>query len=334
MDSIQTVYTSQLTHKPVHSQSPLKAGDTVKDGRYEIDTDTVNAGGFGRIYRAYDTRQNRDGSRHAVAIKEFCISQYQPGMDRAYKLMRKKFKEEVKLLAALNKQHDFHVPTIHGDLIRENDRLMYVMTFINGPTLTEVVKKDGKMAEKVAVDYITQIGKVLYKAHNWGVFHCDISPNNIMLEGEGKNAILVDFGNAKSYNSMLSEQSDSEASSTSNDETCVVRTLGFSPSDTDLIGTAKGDVYSLAATLYYLLTGKTPLSVETDYGLEETLSTLKKNRVTKKTTQAIVNALYVISESSTQDIKTFLSQLPKDIVFNTLLNYNDYDYDNNKILSL
>ena len=317
---------------------PLKKGDRVynKDGRrfYEIISNTVNEGGFGRIYKVYGSRKNKDGSRHVDALKEFCLnddsnrSRSSMGdYTRIYNsakidLMVKKFKMEVELLKELNKQKDRHVPVVHYKEFWDEDRLFYVMTYIDGPTLTDVVEENGVMTEEAAVGYIVQIGKVLYKAHKWGLMHCDISPNNIMLDGDF--AVLVDFGNAKSYDQLL--VSLDEAPQNVIEEMELAGTPGFSPSPI-YIGSPQGDVYSLAATLFYLLTGSKVGTLETERACDKLIAKLINRKISIETIYAIMNALKLDSSNSTKDAKTFLSQLPYNIVFNSLLNYNDHDYN-------
>ena len=324
----------------------MEKGTTLKNGQYEIISDTVNAGGFGRIYRAYGSRREKNGDRHIVAIKEFCVNELQDLLNRSVslgtysmaevkdhvKLLRDKFYEEADLLAKLNDQRDRHVPRVHGKVFKDGGRLFYAMTFIDGPTLTQVVKDRGALSEEIAVDLIVQIGKVLYKAHNWGVMHCDVSPNNIMLENGF--AILVDFGNAKSNPSLIHNiERPSDIlycldlhSLNIPDFDLLIGTPGFSPAST-LIGTPQGDVYSLAATLFFLLTGKKCATLVSQQSLNNSIELLEGNNVSKKTVTAIMNVLNVMSDNCTTDMKKFLSELPYKIVFNSLLNYNDYDYD-------
>jgi len=327
-----------------YSQPVLPPGTKItgKPGNlYKIIDDTVNAGGFGRIYRAKLDQIYKDNPWKIVALKEFCInpSEFErykntfvgtytmANIDKNIMWMQSKFRQEAILLKRLNEQRDRHVPMIEEEVFRYQDRMFYAMTYIDGPTLTDVVKGHGPMSEEQAVDYIVQIGKLLYKAHNWETVHCDISPNNIMIENGF--AILVDFGNARSYNKFwesITKKQDQDLLSIEDDKAEQVGTSGFCP-DSQYIGTKQGDIYSLAATLYYLLTAERIRPLDTQRSKDNAISKLKSHNVSDETVSAIMHALDLESADCTKDAKTFLWQLPYNIVFNSLLNYNDYDYN-------
>ena len=324
---------------------PVLPPGTILNGkqrnRYKIIDDTVNAGGFGRIYRAELNQIYKGNSWKIVALKEFCINpsefeQYKhtfvgthtmANIDEDIKTMQLKFRKEAELLKHINRQRDRHVPMIEEGIFIDQDRMFYAMTYIDGPTLTDVVKGHGPMSEEQAVDYIAQIGKLLYKAHNWETVHCDISPNNIMIENGF--AILVDFGNARSYNKFwesITKKQDQDLLSIEDDKAEQVGTPRFCP-PAQYIGTKQGDIYSLAATLYYLLTAEHIGTLTTQWSKDNAISKLKSRNVSDETVSAIMHAIDLESADSTKDAKTFLWQLPYDIVFNSLLNYNDYDYN-------
>ena len=295
-----------------YSQPVLPPGTKLKNGFYTILEETVNEGGFGRIYRAKANTPYRDDPWKKVALKEFCInqSQFEPYKNtfigeytRRYlsdrvEEMRERFLKEPRLLEHLNKQRDRHVPMIEKGIFYDLGRIFYAMTYIDGPTLTDVVKGRYPMSEEQAVDYIVQIGK--------------------------------HFGNARSYNKFwesITKKQDQDLLSIEDDKAEQEGTPGFCPS-AQYIGTKQGDIYSLAATLYYLLTAETLLKkLSSQRSKDNAISKLKSHNVSDKTVNAIMHALDLESADSTKDAKTFLWQLPYDIVFNSLLNYNDYDYN-------
>lgn len=324
-----------------YSARPLEAGTLLKDGQYEIIGDTVDAGGFGRIYRAYGSRFEKNGDRHVVAIKEFHInefldndcrsaiigSQVRPIEDSDIERWRNSFYRETEILAKLNEQRDRHVPWVHAynhgkDVVFEdNGRLFYAMTFIDGKTLTEIVESEEQrsLCEEKALYYIIQIAKVLHKAHNWKLMHCDISPNNIMIQDDF--AILVDFGNAMSYDiEWLRHHKRSF------DTSLLAGTPGYCPPP-QYIGSPQGDIYSLAATLYYFLTGEKIGTLSTKTSKINAIELLRSKGVSDETIRAIMNVVDFNSSNCTTDARKFLSELPQDIVLDTLLNYNDSNYN-------
>lgn len=297
------------------SQEPLKPGTKLMNGKYEILELTNNNGGFGWIYRA----RSLDPFSGEVAIKEYHLLDHKyekrctmhtwtmeemKGMENA---MRKKFEMEATTLKDLYKQlEDKHIPKIQDTVWMENGRMFYAMTFIKGQTLREVMR--GAMPERRAVGCIIQIAKVLHKAHRLDLVHADVSPNNIMLKKHGRDyAVLVDWGNAMSYNDGYG-----------------IGTEGYKAPAT-FWGTPQTDVYSLAATLLYLLTGKKPEMLVDEEKIASARQLLTMHEVSAETTEAILHAMNIDNEKATKSIHEFMMELPKDIVIKILLNYTDND---------
>ena len=297
---------------------PLQKGDIVGKGKFEIVSTTVNAGGFGRIYRATDSCHK---SSKKYAVKEFFVETGRGDIDRSmgeytHRAMSYEFRKlcehffmEAKLLwlAGFNLKGPRHIPEIFGLPYEEGGRYFYVMDYIEGPTITEEIRNWGPMLEERAVGLIMQICRVLTYAHINGLVHSDISPNNIILRN-GNIAVLVDFGNARSYDAELTR-------ATMDDRT----RRGFRPYQDaldriaeqmpdfseegqeaiDSIGTPffqapdkiknrpVGDVYSLACTLFFMLTGLKPKP------RMDLLGTLSEFNVSKSTIKAIDEALKI-----------------------------------------
>jgi serine/threonine-protein kinase len=121
------------------------------------------------------------------------------------------------------------------------------MEFVEGENLFEVIKRRGALPESEIVRCICQIGEALTMVHQAGLVHRDAHPGNIMLRKNGK-AVLIDFGIAK-------ELLPQTLSSTGN-----VGNKGFAPYEQMTRGSREPtvDVYCLAATLYYAVTGQFP----------------------------------------------------------------------------
>lgn len=328
------------------TREPLKEGELIGNGRYKIISNTENAGGFGRIYRAeivsHSTFHKKDSF---VAIKEFYVRELADGsltsqtstcISKAsistLNVLLQQFRIESKVLFALSGQRDCHMPKIYNIMSEEQGRYYYVMNYIDGPTLTDVINEQGPMEEDEAINYITQIAKVLYKAHRWKLIHNDISPNNIMLDNN--IAVLVDFGNARGYSNILLKEGYPRETVQFVENISEklfdigIGTACFSAPDKNLHGTPQGDIYSLASTLYFMLTGqKPPMLGSTSRTHKEMKECLAAYNTSETTIDAILHAMTPNMENCTQSAKQFLQELPKDIVFETLLNYNDYDYN-------
>ena len=312
------------------SLPPLEPGTVLKGGRhddYEILELTSNKGGFGRIYRARSLKVSRGGPyEREVAIKEFHLrhtgttglssvhSWTMETVERGIDVMEMKFAVEAKMLSILTHSLlDRHMPQILGYMWTENERMFYVMEFIHGKTLCETMDENPRgyvMPEIKAVSYIIQIAKVLHKAHELGLVHADVSPNNIMHKRTPRNfTVLVDWGNANAMNY---------------DDGYGIGTDGYRAPET-FRGKPQADVYSLAATLLFLLTDWKPLILNSEERIAEVRQRLAEHNVSSETTEAILHAMNVDVDKATASIHEFVSELPKEIVIRMLLNYTDND---------
>ena len=155
---------------------PLAPGTHL--GPYEI-TAPLGAGGMGEVYRARDTRLERN-----VAIK---ILPEQLCKDPTRK---QRFEREAKTISSLNHPH---ICTLH-DIGSQNGIDYLVMECVEGETLAKRLEKGPLPLEQV-LKYGAQIADALDKAHRAGIVHRDLKPGNIMLTASG--AKLLDFGLAK-----------------------------------------------------------------------------------------------------------------------------------------
>ena len=216
---------------------PLSAGD--KLGPYEILT-SIGAGGMGEVYRAKDTKLERD-----VAIKVLPAALAQDPERLA------RFEREAKVLASLNHPN---IATIHG--VEESGGLRgLVMELVKGETLK------GPLPVETALTYAKQIADALEAAHEKGIVHRDLKPANIMVTPEGVVKVL-DFGLA-----AIPQTSIGEPSSPANSPT-----LTISPTRAGMIlGTAaymspeqargkpvdkRADIWAFGVVLYEMLTGR------------------------------------------------------------------------------
>ncbi|MFJ9441283.1 protein kinase [Kitasatospora sp. NPDC101235] len=160
----------------------MRVGD-VLDGRYEFE-EKLGQGGFGVVWRALDTRMHRP-----VAVK---VIRHDDG-DRAKAALR--FAREAS--AAGNLSHP-HIVTVHdlGHSEFDDQQVTFlVMELLTGRTLTEVLR-DGRPEPRVSLRWGRQICEALAAAHDAGVVHRDIKPDNVMITDAGQLKVL-DFGIAQ-----------------------------------------------------------------------------------------------------------------------------------------
>ncbi|MEQ8465091.1 serine/threonine protein kinase [Coleofasciculus sp. E1-EBD-02] len=212
-------------------------GQQLQGGKYVIQ-EVLGQGGFGITYKARHVSLN-----HYVVIKtpnEYL--QYEPD----YHKYVARFIEEAQILARLSRDPHPSIVGVH-DLFQEGIISCLVMNFVEGENLFELVRRRGAIPEAEAVRYIRQIGEALTVVHQAGLTHRDAHPGNIILRQNGK-AVLIDFGIAK------------ELVPSTYTSTGAVGNEGFAPYEQVHRGSREPnvDVYCLAATLYYTLTGQRP----------------------------------------------------------------------------
>ena len=285
----------------------LSSESSLQGGRYRI-VRMLGSGGFGITYVGTQTGLERN-----IVIKEFFMTDYclrdeysnlltVPTVSNVefVERFKDKFLKEARHIAQL--KHPNIVNII--DVFEENGTAYYVMDFIEGGSLAEKVQSEGSLPENVAKRYILQIADALNYIHQRYMNHLDVKPGNIMLS-RNDNAILIDFGLSKQYDSQTGHQTST---------TPVGISHGYAPMEQYKEGgvsefSPETDIYSLGATLYYLLTGaRPPVSQEiNEDGL--TLDQLKAKNISWPTISAIINAMKPRKKERTHDINTFIAEL-------------------------
>ncbi|HUL72222.1 MAG TPA: protein kinase [Vicinamibacterales bacterium] len=214
---------------------PLAPG--TKLGPYEV-TGPLGAGGMGEVYRARDTRLNRD-----VAVKILPASL---AADREH-LVR--FTREAEAASALNHPN---ILTVFD--VGTHDGAPYLVSeLLQGDTLRARLAA-GPLPPSKAIDIARQVAAGLAAAHEQGIVHRDIKPANLLVTTDGRVKIL-DFGLAKQF---VSAETDVTRPQSLTDAGVVMGTLGYmSPEQVRGQKTdARTDIFSLGVVLYEMLTGK------------------------------------------------------------------------------
>jgi response regulator RpfG family c-di-GMP phosphodiesterase len=212
-------------------------------GNYRI-LDRIGAGGMGVVYRAEHVRMRRQ-----VAIKVLSVLGDQD-MQLALR-----FFSEMRTVARL--QHPNIVTAIDAGEARPLDPdaavlYYFVMEFIEGTDLDELVSRAGPMAPVRACDLIYQVASALAEAHKHQLVHRDIKPSNILITTE-EQAKLLDFGLARRFQQRLTEPGT------------VLGTIDYlAPEQArDSSGVdIRADIYALGGTLFWCLAGRTPFPAQ------------------------------------------------------------------------
>ena len=206
------------------------------DGRYEIQ-DVIGVGGMAVVYKAYDNIDDR-----IVAVKVL-KEEY-----LANEEFRRRFKNESKAIAVLSHNNIVKVYDVSF-----GDRLQYiVMEYIEGITLKEYIEKRGVIDWNEALFFIIQILRALQHAHDKGVVHRDVKPQNIMLLENGTIKV-ADFG--------IARFSHSESRTVTEKAIGSVHYISPEQAKGELTD-EKADLYSVGIMLYEMLTGKLPFDAD------------------------------------------------------------------------
>lgn len=202
------------------------------DGRYEIH-ELIGVGGMANVYRCNDTVDDRE-----VAIK-ILKDEYLNNEE-----FIRRFKNESKAIAMLSHPNIVKVYDVSfGDMIQ-----YIVMEYIDGITLKEYIESQGIIEWKDAIHLTTQVLKALQHAHESGIVHRDIKPQNIMLLQDGTIKV-TDFGIARFSDKATRTMTDQAIGSVH-----YIAPEQARGSVTD----GKTDIYSVGVMLYEMLTGRLP----------------------------------------------------------------------------
>ncbi len=222
-----------------------KRGDMIAHFRLETE---IGQGGFGSVFRAWDTRLER-----AVAVKL-------PRMKRMSRRQAELFVREAQAAAQLC---DPNIVPVY-EVGRDGDRVYIVSKLIEGVTLVDWIKQCPRSFREIA-QVIAKVASAMQRAHDRGVIHRDLKPRNVMMD-ENDEPHVTDFGLAKRDDPTLitvTVRGD------------VIGTPAYMPPE-QAEGNAhgvdrRGDVYSMGVMLYELIAGKRPFRGESDLLINEVI---------------------------------------------------------------
>ena len=211
-----------------------------KIGRYEVKSE-LGRGGMATVYRAYDPNSGRE-----VAIKVLPREMLHDPQ------FRSRFEREIKLIASL--EHPAIVPIYDAGEV--NEQPYFVMRFMNGGSLSDVIEK-GPISIEDTAKIVERIAQGLAYAHRKGVIHRDLKPDNILFDETGE-PFISDFGVAK-----LTESTSNLTGSGVIGTPAYMSPEQAQGTEIDL----RSDVYGLGVIVYQMLTGHQPYSADTPMGV-------------------------------------------------------------------
>ena len=298
----------------------LKAGSTLQGGKYRIES-VLGQGAYGITYLATTKVKGPLGDIAVkVAVKEFFSKELntrkadgnvsEVSSDSLAGKYSAMFLREARNLSHL--KHDDIVNVLEA--FSENNTHYYVMEYVDGGSLDAYILSKGCLSELETLSLACQIGSALSFMHENKMLHLDLKPKNIMLRADG-TLCLIDFGLSKQY------EADGEPESST---TIGLGTPGYAPieqgsGDDRKIFAPTLDIYAFGATLYKMLTGKTPPRSSDIFNSGFPEEELMSLAISEETISAIRHAMSPRKDDRPQTVEEFLKELVEE--------WDDFDVD-------
>ena len=291
----------------------LVTGTLLQGGKYRIES-VLGQGAYGITYLATTKVKGPLGDIAVkVAIKEFFSKELntrkvdgnvsEVSSDSLAGKYSNMFLREARNLSHL--KHDGIVNVLEA--FPENNTHYYVMEYVDGGSLDAYIRSKGRLPERETLSLARQIGSALSFMHKNKMLHLDLKPKNIMLRADG-TLCLIDFGLSKQY------EADGEPESST---TIGLGTPGYAPieqgsSDDRKTFAPTLDIYAFGATLFKMLTGKTPQRSSDIFNEGFPEDELLSLEISEETISAIRRAMSPRKGDRPQTVEEFLKELVED----------------------
>jgi serine/threonine protein kinase len=245
----QPTASEYLERFPTHANIVRAVFGEPRLGAYEL-VGLIGEGGMGSVYRAYDPAMRR-----TVALKVIRSTRLDDSAAQT------RFRFEAQLTARLD--HEHIVPVYEAG--QEGSQLFYTMRYIQGRNLAEVIDKK-PLENRQAAHYIEQVARAVDHAHSQMILHRDLKPSNILID-DSDRAYVTDFGLAKALDQTTN------IATMSTDRLGTLPYMAPEQARNPTRAVIESDVYSLGATLYEAITGRTPFQAESPVSLLQQLET-------------------------------------------------------------
>lgn len=267
-------------------------GQTLQYDKYSI-IEVIGKGGFGLTYLARDNFRKQD-----VVIKR-PVQLDGEDMDKYYQ----RLKREGEVLVPLN----------HPNIVKVIDRFWedgipcLVIEYVKGKTLYQYIDSKKYLSQDKALECFRKLAEALQVVYQEKIYHCDIHPGNIMIRDSSEEPVLIDFGSAK----LLQPHSVSVSTTINTSFSPYEQMLGGEPLPT-------WDVYALAASMYFAVTGKKPLPAAHRMSKNNDFIPPQKERreLSDWVNQAILKGMALEPEDRSQSMEAWLDLLqpPKVVI--------------------
>ncbi len=283
----------------------LKVGCTLQVDKYRIEK-VLGQGGFGITYLAYQELLDRKVCIKEFFFKEYCerdeaTSQVSLGTTANKEMVERFMAKFVKEARTISQMEHPNIIRIF-DVFKENNTAYYVMEYIEGESLADMVNRRGSIPEEETLCYIRCVADALDYVHQKHINHLDVKPGNILVRNSDKRVLLIDFGLSKQY----------DASGNQTSTTPVGISHGYAPIEQYKQNgvqefSPQTDIYALGATLYKLLSGNTP--PQPSDILNDGLPELSSN-ISSSTRNAVKQAMLLRKVDRPKNITDFERLLP------------------------